>query len=83
MNEHAGLRKILSTNPTCSFINYLLFFQEGSWVSDILQYVELDLWSTDQCNKAFEDFGLTGTIDPTAEICAYEQVILMKFLPNS
>jgi len=42
---------------------------EGSWVSDILQYVELDLWSTDQCNKAFEDKGVT--IDPSAEICAY------------
>ena len=63
----------------------LFFFQERKppIYSDILQYVELDLWSTDQCNKAFEDFGLTGTIDPTAEICAYEQVILMKFLPNS
>ena len=87
MNEQAGLRKILSTNPTCSFIKdfrvitFFLSFQEGSWVSDILQYVELDLWSTDQCNKAFENTGIN--IDPTTEICAYEQVILMKFLPNS
>merc|ERR1712037_224933 len=42
---------------------------EGSWVSDILQYVELDLWSTDQCNKAFENTGIN--INPTTEICAY------------
>ena len=57
---------------------FIIFFQEGSWVSDILQYVELDLWSTDQCNKAFEDKGVT--IDPSAEICAYGTVISMKFL---
>jgi len=39
--------------------------------SDILQYVELELWSNDQCNKAFEDLVNPVTIDPTTEICAY------------
>ena len=61
-------------------ITFFIFFQEGSWVSDILQYVELDLWSTDQCDKAFADFGIDTTVDPSAEICAYEKVISNKFL---
>ena len=59
----------------------LFFFQEGKpQYSDILQYVELELWSNEQCNKAYENS--TTTIDPTTEICAYGQVISMKFLPN-
>ena len=60
----------------------LFFFQERKppIYSDILQYVELELWSNEQCNKAYENS--TTTFDPTTEICAYGKVISMKFLPN-
>jgi len=44
----------------------------GGDVADILQFVEVYLWSTDQCNKAFENY--FTQIDPRAEICAYDEL---------
>merc|ERR1712086_1037932 len=43
----------------------------GGDTSDVLQFVELNFWSNDQCNTAFEvtDY----YIDPIAEICAYDE----------
>ena len=41
----------------------------------MLQFVEVYLWSTDRCNTAFE--GYDTQIDPIAEICAYDEVLLL------
>ena len=51
---------------------FFFHFQEGGNVADILQFVEVYLWSPDQCNAAFEDLG--AQLDPIAEICAYDEV---------
>ena len=52
-------------------------FQEGGNVADILQFVEVYLWSPDQCNAVFED--LSTQIDPITEICAYNEVKTCTF----
>ena len=50
----------------------IFLLQSGGDTSDVLQFVELNFWSNDQCNTAFEvtDY----YIDPIAEICAYDEV---------
>ena len=51
-----------------------------------MQYVELNLWSTDQCKKAFDDFNddynndIQFNVDGL-EICAYDTVLkFLKFI---
>ena len=54
-------------------------------MSDILQYVELNLWSKDQCKKAFDDFNDAHNDniqfnEDGLEICAYDKVIEIRVL---